>query len=57
VRHENFAWRNGDQVMGAAAGEGLSATEIRAIRTAMQGAAVTGADQHASIVKQYHLPW
>lgn len=57
VRHENFAWRNGDQVMSAAAGEGLSAAEITAIRDAMHGSAVTGADRHASIVKQYRLPW
>lgn len=56
VRHEKFTWQNGDQVMSAVAGEELSATEIAAIRTAMHGAAVISADQHASIVKQYRLP-
>jgi hypothetical protein len=56
VKHENYTWRNGDQVMGAVAGEGLSAGEIMRIRGAMRGAPVTGALPHATIVKQYRLP-
>ncbi|MBV9719632.1 MAG: hypothetical protein JOZ77_09940 [Candidatus Eremiobacteraeota bacterium] len=57
-RHENFAWRNGDQVMNAVAGEGLSAAEIRAIRAAMHGVPFPGVwpPQTGTIEKQYRLP-
>jgi hypothetical protein len=37
VKHQNFAWRNGDQVALVAAGSGVSAREIEAIRAAMGG--------------------
>ncbi|HVA28343.1 MAG TPA: hypothetical protein VNF68_09195 [Candidatus Baltobacteraceae bacterium] len=40
VRHERFAWRNGDQIMTAIEGNGASTAEIAAIRTAMHGIAV-----------------
>ena len=56
IPHEKFTWRNGDQVMSAVAGEGLTADEIRAIRTAMHGIAVTGTLPRATIVKQYRFP-
>ena len=36
IKHEHFEWRNGDQVMLATAGEGITAAEIVAIRTGMQ---------------------
>lgn len=37
VKHQNFAWRNGSQVALIAAGPGISAAEIEAIRAAMHG--------------------
>jgi hypothetical protein len=40
VRHENFAWRNGDQVMTVSEGDGISPSEIEAIRSAMRGVAL-----------------
>lgn len=39
-RHERFVWRNGDQIMTAIAGDGLSVAEIATIRTAMDGVPV-----------------
>jgi hypothetical protein len=58
VRHENFAWRNGDQVMSAVAGEGISASQIATIRSAMHGVTLDGVwpPQHATIEKQYRIP-
>lgn len=41
VRRENFAWRNGSQIMSVAEGDGISASEIRAIRVAMHGTALS----------------
>ena len=37
VRRENFAWRNGNQLMSIAVSNGISASEIDAIRLAMSG--------------------
>jgi hypothetical protein len=42
VRHDVYTWRNGDQAMSGVAGEGISATEIAAIRGAMRGVVVPG---------------
>lgn len=56
VKHDKFTWRNGDQVMSAVAGEGLSATEIVTIRSAMHGAPASGFWRHAGIVMQYRMP-
>lgn len=40
VKHERFTWRNGDQIVTAFAGEGITASEIVAIREAMHGVPV-----------------
>lgn len=58
VRRENFTWRNGDQSMSAVAGEGISASEITAVRDAMDGIAVPGTwpPRDGTIVKQYRIP-
>lgn len=37
LKHEHFAWRNGNQMMSATEGNGLSAAEIGSIRRAMHG--------------------
>ena len=37
VRHEHFAWRNGDQIMSATAGPGITRDEILKIERAMNG--------------------
>jgi hypothetical protein len=50
VKHENFAWRNGDQIMTAVEGEGVSAAEIETIRGAMHGIALPGRNLHAPSV-------
>jgi membrane-associated protease RseP (regulator of RpoE activity) len=42
-RFAHFAWRNGNQVMSATAGEGITAEEIVSIRTAMNGTAIAPA--------------
>ena len=57
-RYETFSWRNGDQVMSAAAGEGLAAAEIERIRSAMRGTPIPGVwpPQPGSIEKQYRMP-
>ncbi|MBC5829052.1 MAG: hypothetical protein GIW98_02535 [Candidatus Eremiobacteraeota bacterium] len=46
-RHEHFAWRNGNQVMSVSEGEGISATEIEAIRVAMHGDVLPRRELHA----------
>jgi hypothetical protein len=58
VRHQNFAWSNGDQVMSAVAGEGITASEIAKVRSAMHGTPFRGVwpPQPATIEKQYRLP-
>lgn len=57
-RHDRFVWRNGDQVMSATAGEGLSAAEIERIRAAMHGTPVPGVwpPRNGGIEKQYRMP-
>ncbi len=42
VRHELFAWRNGNQIMSVVEGDGISTREIEAIRNAMHGVALPG---------------
>lgn len=37
VKHEMFAWRNGNQIMTVVEGRGISGSEIKAIRAAMHG--------------------
>lgn len=41
-RFNAYAWRNGNQVMHAVAGDGISDSEVAAIRTAMGGIALRG---------------
>jgi hypothetical protein len=40
VKHERFVWRNGDQIMTAIAGDGITPVEIAAIQAAMHGTPV-----------------
>lgn len=47
VRHQQFAWRNGDQLMTVTEGRDISASEISTIESAMQGATVTMRGLHA----------
>lgn len=47
VKHEHFAWRNGNQMMSATEGDGISAAEIEAIRVAMRGIALPRRALHA----------
>ncbi len=47
VRHEHFAWRNGNQMMTATEGSAISAAEIAAIQSAMHGIAVPRRNLHA----------
>lgn len=42
VKHDRFVWRNGDQITTAIAGNGISTTEIAAIRAAMHGTLIPG---------------
>ncbi|MGC2405002.1 MAG: hypothetical protein WA431_01160 [Candidatus Cybelea sp.] len=42
LRRDKLTWRNGDQVMTAIADEGIDATEIVAIRSAMRGTEIPG---------------
>jgi len=61
VKHQHFAWRNGNQVMTATEGAGLSAPEIEAIRVAMRGVALPRAETRAqlgsgTLVKLHLIP-
>ncbi len=47
VKHEHFAWRNGNQVMMATQSDGISAPEIEAIQAAMRGVALPRRELHA----------
>ena len=47
VKHEHFAWRNGNQVMMATQSDGISALEIEAIQAAMRGVALPQREPHA----------
>jgi hypothetical protein len=42
VKHDRFVWRNGDQIMTAIAGDGITPAEIATIRSAMHGTPVPG---------------
>lgn len=42
VKHRNFAWRNGDQMMSMSEDSNISAAEIEAIRAAMGGIPIPG---------------
>jgi hypothetical protein len=60
VRHDEFTWRNGDQVMTAIDGAGITADEIRAIQNVMHGVPVAVARTRAErdsgeIDKLYHV--
>lgn len=59
LRRDRFTWRNGDQVMTAIADEGIDATEIVAIRSAMRGTEIPGVyrpPQHDGTVTQIRIP-
>jgi hypothetical protein len=47
VRHRQFAWRNGDQIMTAIADSGITAAEIVTIRAAMHGVVLPQRALHA----------
>jgi hypothetical protein len=59
TRHEKFTWRNGDQVMSIVAGDGISASEIEAIRQSMNGVTIPGVfpSRHdGPVIKRYLAP-
>ena len=60
LKHEHFAWRNGDQVMMAVAGSELSVKEIMTIARAMNGQMLprisNTAPRGGSSVKLYVIP-
>jgi hypothetical protein len=59
LRRDKFTWRNGDQVMTAIANEGIDATEIVSIRSAMRGAEIPEVyrpPQHDGTVTQIRIP-
>lgn len=47
VKHEHFAWRNGNQVMSVSEGDGISAKQIEAIQVAMHGVVLHRRELHA----------
>lgn len=47
IKHENFAWHNGDQLMTVTAGPDLTAAEIRNIKSAMHGLPVAQRALHS----------
>ena len=60
LRHRNFAWRNGDQEMGAIESPDVSAAAIETIRDTMHGVAIpparTRAELHSgTLVKRIYL--
>lgn len=59
TRYEKFIWRNGDQVTSIIEGDGISASEIAAIRQSMNGVPIEGVfpSRHdGTIVKRYLAP-
>jgi hypothetical protein len=58
LRRDKFVWRNGDQTMTAITGDGISAVEIGAIRTAMHGTPIAGVwpPRSRATEKMYRLP-
>lgn len=60
IRHHKFAWRNGNQVMTAIAGDGISSAEIESIVSAMNGTLIPpaqspDAENAGTIVRMYGL--
>lgn len=49
IKHENFAWHNGDQLMTVTAGPDLTAAEIRNIKSAMHGLPVAQRTLHSPL--------
>jgi hypothetical protein len=59
TRHEQFTWRNGDQVTSIVEGDDISASEIASIRQAMSGVPIEGVypSRHdAKVIKRYLAP-
>jgi hypothetical protein len=61
VKHEHFAWRNGDQVMAADEDGSVSAREIASIQSAMNGVMLPRTDSRTRLneggkAKMYRLP-
>lgn len=60
TKNAHYAWRNGDQVMSATEGDGITSRDIEAIRNAMHGVELRawepGQPDSSTIVKQYRLP-
>jgi hypothetical protein len=59
VRHGQFTWRNGDQVMTAIDGAGITADQIRAIQNAMRGVPVavaqTRSEQNSGTIDKLYM--
>ncbi len=58
VRHDVLTWRNGNQLTSAVAGHGISASEIRTIRTAMRGIPIRGVrpSKASGPITEYRIP-
>ncbi len=59
IRHEQFTWRNGDQVTSIVEGDDISASEIESIRRAMNGVPIEGVypSRHdGKVIKRYLAP-
>jgi hypothetical protein len=59
ARHEQFTWRNGDQVTSIVEGDGINAPEIEAIRQSMNGLPIPGVfpSRHdGKVIKRYLAP-
>jgi hypothetical protein len=58
IVHDKFAWRNGDQVMTAITGDGITKSEINAIRSSMRGTPIVGVwpPLRHSVQKMYVAP-
>ncbi len=60
TKFAHYAWRNGDQIMSATEGDGITGREIEAIRDAMHGVELKawkpGDPNTESVEKRYRLP-
>jgi hypothetical protein len=60
TKYEHFAWRNGDQVMSATEGDGITGREIEAVRDAMHGVELKawkpGDPNTETVERRYRLP-
>lgn len=54
IKHQRFAWRNGDQLMDIVSGAALSTPEILAIQSAMHGVSVPLRKLHAPDKSPFH---